>query len=288
MSEQSRDWNVLSMLEWGTGYFKSRGVPDPRHSIEWLLAQVLDTKRLDLYLQYDRPLSENELAELRPLVKRRASHEPLQYITGFTDFMNVRISVSPEVLIPRIETEQLVEILLDREPEGSSLRILDIGTGSGCIAIALKKERPEWDLHAMDLSPEALELARRNAGENETDITFLKGDIFKWEKAELEPPYDLIVSNPPYVLPDEKSTLEQQVISHEPEIALFCENLGEMYGAIRDCASRQLAENGRLYLEIHENHPQVVRELFEGEEWEAELLKDYEKKYRFLCARLNS
>lgn len=276
------------MLEWGTDYFKSREVPDPRHSIEWLLAEVLDTKRLDLYLRYDRPLSESELEELRPLVKRRASHEPLQYITGYTDFMNVRISVSPEVLIPRIETEQLVEIILDREPDGTSLRILDIGTGSGCIAIALKKERPEWEIQALDLSDEALELARRNARENETDITFLEGDLFEWDKADLEPPYDLIVSNPPYVLPEEKGTLEQQVVSHEPELALFCENLGEMYGAIRDCASRRLTENGRLYLEIHENHPQEVGELFEGEEWEAELLRDYEKKYRFFCARLRN
>lgn len=285
MNKQKRDWNVLSMLEWGTDYFKEREIPDPRHSMELLLSEVLDIKRLDLYLQYDRPLSPDELDRLRPLIKRRASHEPLQHITGYTDFMNARISVSPDVLIPRIETEQLVEIILQREEE-ENLAVLDIGTGSGCIPIALKMERPSWSVTGLEHSESALEIARSNAGENKAEIRFVKGDLFDWENLVLGGPYDVIVSNPPYVLPEEKEHLARQVREYEPEEALFCEDLPGMYRAIRNCSSELLAEGGRLYLEIHEKHPEQIMELFPGEAWKTELVKDYQKKPRFIRGRL--
>src|SRR5699024_8439922 len=127
MSKKVEEWTVLSMLEWATDYFEQKNIPDQRHSIEWLLAETLSIKRLDLYLKFDRPLSPGELNRLRPMVKRRAKHEPLQYIIGFTDFMNARISVNEDVLIPRIETEQLVELILDRHPaaENPSSSVLD-------------------------------------------------------------------------------------------------------------------------------------------------------------------
>lgn len=280
---RTEDWTVLSMLEWATDYFAQRGIPDPRHSIEWLLADVLGVKRLDLYLTFDRPLSPAELEELRPLVKRRASHEPLQYITGFTDFMNTRLAVGPEVLIPRIETEQLVEIILEREEE-DGLRALDLGTGSGCIPIALKKERPGWELHAVELSADALETARRNAESNGTEIRFLQGDLTAWEELPLEGPFDLVVSNPPYVRPGEKASLQKQVAGHEPARALYCEDLQAMYGSIRDGAGALLSDRGRLYLEIHENHPREILDLFDLPGWQARVLKDYENKPRFVLA----
>lgn len=156
MSKKVKEWTVLSMLEWATDYFEQKDIPDPRHSIEWLLAETLGIKRLDLYLKYDRPLSPDELDQLRPMVKRRAEHEPLQYIIGYTDFMNARISVDKSVLIPRIETEQLVEIILDQQSgtENKNLSVLDIGTGSGCIPIALKMECPDWKLSGIDISAE--------------------------------------------------------------------------------------------------------------------------------------
>ncbi len=278
---------MLSMLEWGTDYFKEREIPDPRHSMELLLSEVLDVKRLDLYLQYDRPLSPDELDRLRPLIKRRASHEPLQHITGYTDFMNARISVTPDVLIPRIETEQLVEIILQREEE-ENLTVLDIGTGSGCIPIALKMERPSWKVTALEHSEPALEIARDNAGENEAEVRFVEGDLFDWENLALGGPYDVIVSNPPYVLPEEKEHLARQVREYEPEEALFCNDLPGMYRTIRNCSTELLAGEGRLYLEIHEKHPEQIMELFPGETWETELLKDYQKKSRFIRGRLVS
>ena len=130
------------MLEWATGYFRQKEVESPRLSIEWLLAHILDIKRLDLYLSYNRPLSPDELERLRPLVKRRAEHEPLQYITGSTEFLHTRIEVNNSVLIPRPETEQLTENILSAHPNEPPLKVLDVGTGSGCIAIALAFSRP--------------------------------------------------------------------------------------------------------------------------------------------------
>lgn len=274
------------MLEWGTEYFKKKDIPDPRHSIEWLLAETLQVKRLDLYLKFDRPLSQTELDTIRPLVKKRAQHEPLQYIIGYTEFMNAHITVSPDVLIPRIETEQLVEIILDNHPPDNSLSVLDIGTGSGCIPIALKMERPGWNVEALDISADALGIARQNAEANKTEINFWEGDILQWNQLSFNHSFNLMVSNPPYVLPAEKKLLEKQVVNHEPSLALFCENPEEMYGSIIECAQSHLTSNGTLYLEIHEQYSKSVLHFFNTSLWETSLLKDYEKKPRFIIARL--
>lgn len=286
MSNEVKEWTVLSMLEWATDYFKEKNIPDPRHSIEWLLAETLNIKRLDLYLKFDRPLSPKELGELRPLVKRRAKHEPLQYIIGFSDFVNAHISVTPDVLIPRLETEQLVEIILDRHADAKdrAVSVLDIGTGSGCIPIALKMERPEWQLTGIDISPGALEIAGRNAEQNEVDIAFLEGDILKPETIFLDTSWDIMVSNPPYITPDEKEALEPQVRTYEPHQALFTDDMERMYRSILQFAEKNLAPEGVLYLELHEHFAGQIQQLFEQKGWKNELQKDYDKKDRFLIA----
>ena len=272
------------MLEWGTDFFKEQEIPDPRHSIEWLLAETLNIKRLDLYLKFDRPLSPQELDKLRPMVKRRAQHEPLQYIVGFTDFMNARISVNEQVLIPRIETEQLVEIILDQH-QSEELTVLDIGTGSGCIPIALKMEQPSWKLFGIDISEDALNTARDNAEQNDTDVSFSKGDILNPDSISISGPFDLIVSNPPYVKPEEKDILERQVKDYEPAEALFFDDLEKMYNSIIEFASRKLTENGYLYLELHENYSQEILALFDEQKWSAHIENDYDKKSRFIIAQ---
>lgn len=287
MSSKVEEWTVLSMLEWGTNYFTQKDIPDPRLSIEWLLAHVLDVKRLDLYLKFDRPLAPDELQQLRPLVKRRATHEPLQYILGYTDFLNARIQVSPDVLIPRMETEQLVEIILDRHDE-SSLSVLDIGTGSGCIPVALTIERPDWQLSALDISPEALAVAKTNARKHNVSIDFQQGDILSWQKLSFNHRFDVIISNPPYVLPDEKNMLQPQVVSHEPATALFCNNLSEMYQAIIHTSEKYLKNRGMLYLEIHEQQEAQILSLFDEKSWRTTLRKDYENKSRFILAEKNN
>ncbi|MDZ7658901.1 peptide chain release factor N(5)-glutamine methyltransferase [Fodinibius sp.] len=285
MSRKVEEWTVLSMLEWGTDFFKEKNIPDPRHSIEWLLAETLNIKRLDLYLKFDRPLSSQELDTLRPMVKRRAQHEPLQYIVGHTDFMNARISVNEQVLIPRIETEQLVEIILDEHQSEDDLSILDIGTGSGCIPIALKMEQPDWEVFGIDISEDALNTARNNAEKNDAEVSFSKGDILNPHSISVPGPLDLIVSNPPYVKPDEKDILERQVKDYEPAEALFFDDLEKMYNSIIEFASQKLKENGYLYLELHENYSQQILALFDEQKWSARIENDYDKKPRFIIAQ---
>lgn len=276
-------WTVLSMLEWATGYFKERGVNSPRFSIEWLLAHVLSIKRLDLYLEFDRPLSSDELSKLKLLIKRRAAQEPLQYITGETDFHRVKIKVEPGVLIPRQETEELVEWILESHPENSALNVWDVGTGTGCIPVSLKKARPLWNLFATDISEEALALAHRNAKLNEVEIHIQQDDLFK-PSAFSGTNFDLIISNPPYILKEEKSSLDIEVKNYEPEIALFCETIENMYGALEKIGLEFLNRNGTLYLELHEEHADEVRDLFSSRNWEAYAKNDYSDKPRFLKA----
>ncbi|MDR9419531.1 peptide chain release factor N(5)-glutamine methyltransferase [Gracilimonas sp.] len=277
-------WTVLSMMEWATAFFEEKKVKSPRFSIEWLLADVLSTRRLDLYLEYDRPLSTAELDELRPMVKRRASHEPLQYITGETDFHRVTLKVEAGVLIPRQETEQLVDWILNHFDETTQLKVIDIGTGSGCIPIALKKARPNWNVTATDISDEALRIAEENASLNQVEIDFMKNDLFQPELPSGEK-FDLIISNPPYIHPDERNTLDEEVKNYEPEIALFCESTHKMYSAIEKICQLYLQPSGTIFLELHEHHTGEVLKIFKEETWEPELKNDFSDKPRFLRAK---
>mgnify|MGYP006279956943 CR=1 FL=1 len=285
MAKKSSDWTVLSMLEWATTYFKENNISSPRMSIEWLLAEVLQIKRLDLYLQYDRPLSPDELNALRPLVKRRAGHEPLQYISGSTDFMNARIRVSPEVLIPRLETEQLVELILS-EHDPSPKNVIDIGTGSGCIAIALKMERPEWQVSALEKYGAALEVAKKNAQTNQAEIHWLNEDIRQWTNGftSITESYNLIVSNPPYIPQHEKEGVEPQVREYEPAEALFVQEADQYYKTIRDMAAEHLTNGGYLYFEIHQEYGMEISGLFDPNRWNVAIFNDYDGNARFLRA----
>lgn len=282
MSDTRNEWTVLSMLKWATTFFESKGVKSPRFSIEWLLADVLEIKRLDLYLKYDRPLSQIELENLRPLVKRRAQHEPLQYITGETTFYNSVIKVNPSVLIPRQETEQLVQLILDRHSEHDSLNVLDIGTGSGCIPIALKKERPNWNMSAIDISEDALITARENAELNETKINFTLHDLFDSNFSESELLFDVIISNPPYILQNELPSLDLEVKNFEPHLALFCDSTESMFQSIENFCSQNLTLTGKIYLEIHENHATQIVDIFTAKGWKAEAIQDLNEKPRFI------
>lgn len=273
------------MLIWATSYFEEKEVRNARFSIEWLLAHVLNIKRLDLYLLYDRPLEDDELGILRPLVKRRSLHEPLQYITGSTDFLNTVIKVAPGVLIPRMETEQLVEMILAEYPAAEELTVLDIGTGSGCIPIALKKNREKWKVQATDISELAISIAKENSLMNSVEVNFHIDDLFNSNAFENDQLFELIISNPPYILNEERENLDKEVKEYEPESALFCESTSSMYGAIENFASKQLQKNGYLYLELHERHAHEVSSIFKVEFWKSSIHKDYDGKDRFLVAK---
>lgn len=280
-----REWNVLTMLEWATAYLADKAVPSPRLSIEWILSHILACKRLDLYLKFDRPISPEELSAIKPLLLRRAKHEPLQYITGSTDFFGLELQTRPGALIPRPETEQLVEIVLEHH-DAKSMRVLDLGTGSGCIPIALKHERPGWHLCGSDISREALELAKLNASRLKLELSFVEHDFFEsdWPHDAFPAPFDLIVSNPPYIPQTEYNDIEEQVRAYEPDIALFYPDVMQVYRALINFARKHLSEDGEIYVEIHEELYEDIRRLFAQDFHRHQLINDYSGKPRFIRA----
>lgn len=282
MSTKERVWTVLSMLEWATDYFTQRDVQDPRLSIEWLLSEILAVKRLDLYLQFDRPLSSDELELLRPLIHRRAKHEPLQHITGTTQFMNTTIAVNPDVLIPRIETEQLVDLLLEQTKPDSEqpLRIIDLGTGSGCIPISIKKNRPNWECTGIDISEPALRLAKQNAQTNSVDVTFQKANIENI-RDQMGTNWDIVISNPPYITFSEKEEMHKQVIDFEPHLALFYENPLQLYKKILQFAS---ISSAKLFLECNDKTAEDVARIADEFFSEISLINDLDGNKRFVVA----
>lgn len=288
MVQAPEEWNILSMLEWGTEYLEEKGISAPRLSMEWLLADLLKVKRLDLYLKYDRPLSGSELNALKPLIMRRARHEPLQYIIGHTDFIYAQIRVTPDVLIPRPETEQLVQLILEQYGTDTAVNMVDAGTGSGCIPIAIKMERPEWTVSGFDISDAALNVARINARQNETDIKFFKADLTDATsvKSVLTNPVDLFISNPPYIHPDEKESLEPEVKDFEPALALFSNKPVLLYRQLISTAVKVLKPGGMIFLEIHEDYGNQIKNLFDRKRWETKIEKDYSQKNRFIKATL--
>ena len=283
-SNSEKVWTVLSMLEWATDFFEEKGVQNPRLSIEWLLADVLNINRLDLYLKFDRPLSTTELDQLRPLVKKRSLHEPLQHLTGSTEFLNCTIEVDKDVLIPRTETEQLVELVLNQHSSSDKLNVLDIGTGSGCIPIAIKKARPNWTCTGIDISPKALKLSSHNAEINEVEVTFLEADLNTLAKNKkiINKDWDIIISNPPYITPAEKSEMDPQVLNFEPDLALFHNDPLSLYRKICEFAS--LCE-AILFLECNDKFAMKIKEAALSFYHDAELLQDYDENDRFVIAQ---
>lgn len=219
-------WTVHTILKVTTDYLTGKGIESPRLSAELLLAHQLNMDRVNLYLNYDRPLNEQELGGYRSLIRRCLTREPIQYITGVQEFWSLDFAVGPGVLIPRPESELLIEQVLslcedDRLPESQSLRILDLGTGSGALAVALARELENAFVWASDISPTALEVAHKNAERHGVAerITFVEGDLFQPFRT-LHPAFDVILSNPPYIISGALDSLAPEVRDHEPRLAL--------------------------------------------------------------------
>jgi release factor glutamine methyltransferase len=241
---------VREIKERTEAFFNSKGVPDARLDTDALIAHVLGLKRLELYLDLDRPLTEKQLTELRPLVKRRASREPLQYILGTVEFYGMELKVDSRALIPRPETEELVDQVAKRLHEAPE-KILDLGTGSGALALAFARKYPEARIDAVDVSSSALSLARENAEslDLESRIQFHQGSWFDPLDQDGNQ-YDLIVSNPPYLTQKEMETAEPEVIDYEPHGALLAGVDG--LDAIREILRKGgdfLKQDGLLVLE---------------------------------------
>ena len=257
---------ILPILEKGAAYLAEKGFESPRLTSELLLAHVLRCSRIDLYLRFDEPLMERELTAYRELFRRRLGHEPLQYITGETEFMGLAFTVDRRALVPRPETEHLVEEAIaigKREPVG---RILDIGTGSGNIAVALAKFIPDASVDSLDISGEALALARINVARHgvEGRVRLIKGDFLRGE-AGCQPPYDLVVSNPPYVSTAEFALLPPEVKEFEPRMATTDEGDGlAFYRRIAAAGAKLLRPAGWLLLEVAYDQAAAVIGLLDG------------------------
>ena len=277
---------IREIKERTEAFFLSKGVANARLDADTLIAYSLGIKRLELYLDLDRPLTETQLVALRPLVKRRADREPLQYIVGTVDFCDMELKVDRRALIPRYETEELVELVneaLSEEPN----TVLDLGTGSGALALALAKKYPKASVDAVDVSVEALSLAKENAVALGLDarVTFHEGSWFS-PLGLGEQRYDLIVSNPPYLTEEEMTTAEPEVVSHEPHSALVsgADGLDDLRLIFKDAASR-MKLGGLLALETGIAQTEALDALAAAAGLQGECMKDLSGRPRFYFAR---
>ena len=213
------NWRVVDIIKTSTDFLEKKGVPDARLDAEILLGNVLKRNRLELYLFFDRPMGKDEMDIYREYIRRRGTREPLQHIVGETGFMNIVLKTTSAALIPRPETEILVEKTLSLNIKPAA-RILDIGTGSGCIAIALAQSLEEVNVLGIDVSSEALALAKENAVLNKTHVAFQEIDILT-SLPKIDERFDVVVSNPPYIALSEKDQLQAEVAQFDPELALF-------------------------------------------------------------------
>ena len=255
---QAETWTTLKVLDWTKEYLATRGVENARLEAEWLLCAATGLDRVGLYLNFERPLDVEELAAYRSMVARRGRREPLQHILGTQEFCGLEFEVTPDVLIPRHDTETLVNEALARMPDART--VLDIGTGSGCIAVVLSTRLHNAEVTAVDLSETALVVARRNAERNGVAIEFLHGSL-------LEPVagrhFDLIISNPPYIPSSDIVTLEPEVRDFDPLGALDGGVDGlDVYRALIPDAAIHLNAGGWLLVEVGMGQSVDVAQMF--------------------------
>ena len=294
MSEHREAWTVRRLLEWTTPFFTRKEVDSPRLAAELLLSHVLKLPRIKLYTDYERVLSDKDLAAYRALVQRAAEHEPVAYLTGTAHFFNLEFEVNRDVLIPRPDTETLVENVLQLARHQSGMeapRVLDLCTGSGCVAAAVAHHLKSATVLATDLSEPAVAVARRNverlglAGR----VVVEQGDLYDaLAKVVDVQPFNLIVSNPPYIPTGKIEALDRNVREYEPLAALDGGLDGlVVHRRILAGAAERLVPGGRLYLEIAYDQGELARELASGhpELDDVKVLKDYGGNDRVLTAR---
>ena len=279
----NKTWTILRLINWTSQYFSENGIENPRLDAEVLLAHSLRTNRLRLYLNYDKPILKGELREYKKLIKRRTRREPLQYITGYQEFWSLNLKVTKGVLIPRPETEILVEEALKTFPQNESfdktINILELGTGSGAVAIALAKELQRGSIVATDISDIAIKTARENAKVHglEEQITFLKGSLFEPVRERIGT-FNLVISNPPYIPIEDFRDIQPEVRDFEPRISLNGGKEGlKFYRQILSQIGRYLAKDGWVILELGKGQAEKVTRLIEltGEFNPTSIVKDF-------------
>ena len=280
---------VLESIKLSTDYLARKGIESPRTNAELLLADIIGCKRLDLYLLFDRPLSEVELQRYREYIKRRGNFEPLQYILGKVEFYGLELKVNPSVLIPRPETELLIENIINRFSGEKELDILDVGCGSGNISIALAVNIKTASIITTDISQEALQLAKENAVIHNVSnrIQFINHNILNNDLSNF-PVFDIIVSNPPYVSRENYSSLQKEIKNFEPRTSVTDEDDGyTFFKSIAEEASTKLTAKGKLYFEIADGQSDEVRKIMEQNHFSnITIIKDYQKIDRIVYGEL--
>jgi release factor glutamine methyltransferase len=273
---------IQEVLAKSIAFLVLKGIFNPRQQAEEIIGDALDIKRLQLYLNFDRPLNEIEIERCRSLILRRAKREPCQYLRGYVDFLDCKIKVNRDVLIPRQETELLSDQIIQKlsEEKLTGKIFWDICCGSGCIGIAVKKRFPDLNVVLSDLSPEALSVAQENSELNKVDVDFVLGDLlfpFMGQKA------DYLVCNPPYISESEYSDLNAEVKEFEPKMALIAKEDGiEYYRRLSENLIFHLRPLGKAWFEIGHNQGIKIQQLFPSSLWKRnEVKQDWSGKDRF-------
>lgn len=269
-------WTVIDIVRWATEYFTQKGVDSPRLTIELMLCSVLDVTRVRLYTDHERPLLKDELAVLRGMVKRRALHEPLQYILGKADFYGLSFVVTPDVLIPRPETEILVERCIRMLNDRGPVRCLDVGTGTGCIAIAVANHAVDTLWTAIDVSLGAVSVALDNTRRLGVAkrVSVLQADIHTYVPAV---PFDMLVMNPPYIPSADVPTLESNVRDYEPHAALTDDSDGlTFYRMLAERANLLVKEDAWMLIELGHGQADSVQQIFHAGGFTIDILNDLE------------
>jgi release factor glutamine methyltransferase len=268
---------VADILKISTEFLAQKGIVSPRRQVEELLSHVLKIPRIEIYMQFDRPIIDAELDQLRAYLKLSAQKMPWQYIIGEVHFLGCTIEVTQDVLIPRLETEILADMVIKELPQRPVV-VWDICCGSGYLGVVIKKKRPDCTVVLSDLSPKAVEVAKRNAVRNEVDVDIRIGDLcspFQGEKA------DIVVCNPPYVTEEEYSKLEPEVRDWEPKMAL----VGDLYERLAQELPPLLNPNSMIYLEMGTGMGNKLKTLF-SHLGPVEILKDWAGHDRFLKSKI--
>lgn len=253
--------------------------------LTYIILEFVTKKPLSFILaNKNTNLSANEYTQVNDIIRRLKNNEPYQYIIGAQEFMGMSFKVTPDVLIPRDETAELVNLIIHNH-SNTAPSIIDIGTGSGCIAIALKKQMSQSSVSALDISSKALEIAKENAQNNEVSLNFFCESILK-ESLDLHQKFDLIVSNPPYVRHCEKVDMHNRVLNFEPHLALFVDDDNPLifYQAIAQFAEKHLNKNGYIYLEINEYLGKETAKIYQNLGYHTEIIKDFYNKNRMIIA----
>jgi release factor glutamine methyltransferase len=271
MADTGGTWTVRKLLEWTPGFFTKKGVDQPRLSAELLLSHVLNVARIQLYTGYDRVVGEKQLAQFRDLVRRAGEQEPIAYLTGRAHFFSLEFAVNRDVLIPRPDTETLVENVLQtvrHQPGLEAPRVLDLCTGSGCVAAAIAKNLKPAMVLAIDISEKAAAVARQNVEQLGLGdrISVEVGDLFEPMKKVVDArPFDLIVANPPYIAADQLASLDKSVRDYEPMLALDGGVDGlAIHRRILAKAPDHLVPGGQVFLEIAFDQGAAAREMAGG------------------------